>query len=183
MHIPGIAGGRVYNEMISNVDFMPTMLELLGQEVPGNVQGRSFKGLITGEGYTPHEAIYAEKTYHTYYDPMRAVRTEKWKLIVNFECAPQQETSPDYDNNAKGYPEIALGRPLPSVLHPLFELYDLEVDPYEQENLAYQPAYAQVRAGLIRQLRQWMQDTGDPLLEGPMAQAAYRARMAVFMGV
>ena len=183
MRIPGIDGGKVHKEMISNVDFVPTVLELLDIKVPENIQGRSFKGLLTGEEYEPNEAIFAEKTYHTYYDPMRAIRTQKWKLIANFEFAPQQETSPDYDNNAKSYVETAKAQPLSSLYHPPFELYDLEADPWEQENLADNPKYEDIRDELIRQLRQWMRDTGDPLLDGPMAQGAYRKRMLGFLNV
>ena len=66
MHIPGVDGGKVYKEMISNVDFVPTILDFLDIEIPENIQGHSFKGLITGEGYKPREAIFAEKTYHNY---------------------------------------------------------------------------------------------------------------------
>ena len=182
MHIPGVDGRKVYKEMISNVDFVPTILDFLDIEIPENIQGRSFKGLITGEGYKPREAIFTEKTYHTYYDPMRAIRTEKWKLIANFEFAPWQETPPDYDNDAKSYVEIskALAPPYEKQYHPPFELYDLEADPWEGNNLAENSEFKDIRHRLIKQLRQWMQDTGDPLLEGPMAQAAYRNRMDAF---
>ncbi|MFQ6040074.1 MAG: sulfatase [Candidatus Poribacteria bacterium] len=181
MRIPDIEDGKVYKEMISNVDFAPTILELLNIKVPENIQGRSFKGLLTGEEYKPNEAVFAEKTYHTYYDPMRAIRTAKWKLIANFEFAPWQETSPDYHNNAKSYVEIAKARPTPSFYHPPFELYNLQDDPWEQENLADKPECEDIRDGLIRRLRQWMRDTADPLLDGPMAQGAYRKRMETFL--
>ena len=183
MSIPGIEGGKVYRELISNVDVMPTILELLGMEVPANVQGRSFKALIAGRSYQPRDAVFAEKTYHTYYDPMRGVRTERWKLIANFEFAPWQEVSPDYNNNAKSYVEVAKARPYPAHYHPPFELYDLQADPWEQKNLADDPKCRNVRDELVRRLRKWMQETGDPLLDGPMAQATYRNRMAAFMNV
>lgn len=183
MRIPGQAGGQVFPEMISNVDFVPTILEMLGTKIPSNIQGRSFWGKITGKGYQHREAVFAEKTYHTYYDPMRTIRTERWKLIANFEFAPWQETSPDYDNNAKGYVEtsIAMQKIKPSdMCHPPFELFDLKNDPWEQHNLADNPEHKQTRDALIRKLRQWMEETGDPLLAGPVAQGAYRARMATF---
>ncbi len=182
MHLPGVPGGRVYGEMISNVDVAPTLLEFVGVAIPTPIQGRSFLGLLTGGEYVPNEAVFAEKTYHTYYDPMRAVRTRRWKLIANFEYAPWQETSPDYANNAKGYPEVlkALDRPNDSLYHPPFELYDLREDPLEQHNLVDEPSYRSTRDDLIGKLRKWMVDTGDPLLDGPMAQGTYLQRMKAF---
>ena len=179
---PGIHNGIVHRELISNVDIMPTLLDLAGLPSPANLQGRSFYGLITNREYTPNEMIFAEKTYHSYYDPMRAVRSNRWKLIANFEFAPWQETSPDYDNNAKGYVEVskALRVPRNVLFHPPFELYDLENDPYEQHNLSDDSSYRTTRDELICALRKWMQDTGDPLLDGPIAQGAYRHRMKDF---
>ncbi|MCL4507824.1 MAG: sulfatase [Chloroflexi bacterium] len=182
---PGAPQGIVQREMISNVDVLPTLLDLVGLPHPPHLHGRSFKGLIVGGEYVPNEAIYAEKTYHTYYDPMRAIRTRRWKLIANFEFAPWQETSPDYDNNAKGYVEVsrALNVPYDVQYHPAFELYDLAADPYEQRNLADDATHRQTRDELIRALRQWMADTHDPLLDGPIAQATYRIRMAQFKAI
>ncbi len=182
LSVPGVCGGVVHQEMISNVDVMPTLLDLAGLAHPAHLHGRSFQGLLTGGQYTPNEAIFAEKTYHTYYDPMRAIRTSRWKLIANFEFAPWQETSPDYFGNAKGYVEVskALKVPHDAQYHPPFELYDLENDPYEQHNLADEPSRRSTFEDLIRSLRKWMEETGDPLLEGPMAQATYRHRMMEF---
>jgi hypothetical protein len=59
---------------------------------------------------------------------MRAVRTRKWELIVNFEFAPWQETSPDYKNNPKSDVEIsnALDVPCDVQYHPPLAFYDLE---------------------------------------------------------
>ncbi len=185
MAVPGGPQGVVRREMISNVDVLPTLLDLLGLPHPPNLHGRSFAELLRGGAYVPNEAVFAEKTYHTYYDPMRAIRTSRWKLIANFEFAPWQETSPDYDNNAKGYVEVARALNVPYALqyHPAFELYDLEADPYERHNLADDPAHRHRRDELIRTLRQWMVDTRDPLLDGPVAQATYRIRMAQFKAI
>jgi len=182
---PGLPRGAVCEEMVSNVDVLPTLLDLLGLPIPANLHGRSFAGLMTGGDYAPNEAVFAEKTYHTYYDPMRAIRTGRWKLIANFEFAPSQETSPDYDNNAKSYVEIAkaLNTPYAVQYHPFLELFDLAEDPLEQRNLAEEPAYRGVRDDLVRQLRHWMEETGDPLLEGPIAQGAYLQRMRAFRGI
>lgn len=53
---------------------------------------------------------------------------------------------------------------------PAEELYDLEVDPQELKNLAADPAMAEVKRGLEHQLIDWMSETGDPLLKGPVAR-------------
>jgi arylsulfatase A-like enzyme len=116
---------------------------------------------------------------------MRAVRSRRWKLIANFEHAPWQEMSTDYDNNAKSYVEIAraLNVPYEVQYHPPFELFDLEADPHEQHNLADDLHYRDVRDDLINKLWEWMSRTGDPLLNGPMAQGAYIQRMQEFQRI
>jgi N-sulfoglucosamine sulfohydrolase len=179
---PGIVPGRVYDELISNVEVMPTLLELAELPLPSNLHGRSFAGLLAGKPYVPNERVFAEKTYHTYYDPMRAVRTDRWKLIANFEFAPWQETPPDYRNNAKSYVEIsnALDVPYDVQYHPPFELYDLTCNRWEQRNLADDARFTSIRDELIQALLNWMEKTGDPLLDGPMAQGAYTQRMEQF---
>ena len=113
---------------------------------------------------------------------MRAIRTERWKLIANFEFSPRIETPPDFLNNGKSYPEISVALDVSStgLNHPPFELFDLERDPLEQNNLAEDPDYAAIRDGLARRLRAWMEETEDPLLDGPMVQATYINRMRAF---
>ena len=54
-----------------------------------------------------------------------------------------------------------------------FELYDLEADPGERSNLAGKEEWAAVEAELKRALLTWMQETGDPLLDGPVASPFY----------
>ncbi len=182
MQGPGIPSGRVIKELISNVDLLPTLLHYADLPLPRNLHGQSFLPLLTGGTYEPRSYIFAEKTYHTYYDPMRAVRSDRWKLIANFEFAPWQETSPDYWMNAKSYVEVSWSwrNRLAVPYHPPFELYDLANDPHEQRNLAEDPTYAMMHEKLIRALYDWMHQTGDPLLDGPMAQGAYLQRITDF---
>jgi N-sulfoglucosamine sulfohydrolase len=60
----GWENGRVYPEMVSNVDYVPTLLEMLELPVPEAVQGRSFAPLLSGENYRPRTEVFGEMTYH-----------------------------------------------------------------------------------------------------------------------
>lgn len=165
----GIHDGTTPDALISNVDLLPTLLELAGAPVPENIQGRSFRGLLLGSEYRPRAEVFAEKTFHNEYDPIRCVRTERFKLIARFEVSNRIEAPADVMRGGT-YPAM-----IPSTLEPrgAFELYDLEADPVEQNSLAYKPEWAEVRQELTRTLAAWMRETDDPLLKGPVASPFY----------
>lgn len=165
----GVAGGRVCHELISNVDLLPTILEMLGVTIPGYVQGRSFAGLLRRQQHEPRALIFAEKTFHTAYEPQRAVRTTRFKLIWNAEVGIMHV--PGDIMRSPIYPEMI---DQVVVERPPFELYDLDDDPLEYTNRCNDPRYAEVFADLRRRLWTWMQETGDPLLDGPLASPFYR---------
>jgi N-sulfoglucosamine sulfohydrolase len=181
---PGIPEG-VREEMISHVDVLPTLLDLTGIPCPQNLHGRSFFPLMAQQAYVPNEYIFGEKTYHTYYDPMRAVRSDRWKLIANFEFTPLIETSPDYFDNGKSYVETAKAQNLDGInnYRPPYELYNLSEDPFELNNLADDTEYLKTRDRLIVRLHQWMKETVDPLLNGAMMQGGFVQRMDHFKSI
>lgn len=178
-HRPGWHGGIVRNEMISNIDYLPTILELVGVPIPNRVQGRSFAPLLDGKTYEPRKEIFSELTYHDYYDPRRAIRTETHKLIVNFTTAPafmdpSQSWRPSSDvrtptNHAMAY-------------HPHVELYDLARDPWEQNDVAQKAEYAAVRRDLLQRLYAHMRETKDPLLDGAVTSPQHRRAMEYLRG-
>lgn len=160
----GVTGGTRLDALISHVDLVPTLLDALGQPAPGDLQGRSFWPLLQGESYDAREVIFAEKTYHTAYEPQRAVRSAGHKLIVNLESGSRFDIADDI-RLSPSYPlmreEIAGERP-PA------ELYDLQHDPQERHNLAGDRSYADIEDDLRRRLWQWMEETDDPLRHGPV---------------
>ena len=91
----GLAGGRVVAELVSNVDVIPTMLDALGLSPRYPLQGHSLWPLLRSEPATPRTEVFAEKTFHTYYEPMRAIRTADYKYIVNFEVSTAVDVPTD----------------------------------------------------------------------------------------
>ncbi len=171
----GIGGGRMISNLVSNLDVLPTLLDAAGVPVPENVQGRSFLPLLRGEEpYETRDAVYAEKTYHSYYDPMRTIRTPTHKYIRNFESSFLVEIPGDI---AAGGVFRADPSRYQGSTHPSVELYDLHADPDEQHNLAGEPAYAELERELDARLWAWMEETNDPLLGGPVPSPAYRRAM------
>ena len=185
---PGLLkAGDVRDELLSNVDLLPTLLDLLGgadipvchdggQECPPHpIQGRSFAALLAGGRYQKREAIFTEKTFHTYYDPMRAVRTERWKLIVNFEESHRIEAPSDILQSGS---YLTMIPSLPAHRDDV-ELYDLASDPNETTNLAGKPEHADIERKLLARLHTHMVETDDPLLKGPVVSPTYRAVRAL----
>ena len=160
----GIGRGTTNSELVSNVDVLPALLESSGVPVPVGIQGQSLFGQA-------REQVFAEKTFHSYYDPMRCIRTDRHKYIRNFEAAFEVEVPADiqlgpiFRANPGRY-----SADRPSIV----ELYDLQADPLEQRNLAGGKEAAGVERELSDRLWRWMRETGDPLLNGPIASPRYR---------
>ena len=117
--------------------------------------------------------VFAEKTFHTYYEPMRAVRTETHKLIVNFEVS----TAVDVPADIRQSPIYPLMLEQFDGIRPPLELYASRTIDGKQHNLADEPDLAAVQADLSQRLLGWMQETDDPLLHGPVA-SPYLCRRA-----
>lgn len=165
----GLQGNLSLSQMVSNVDIAPTILEGVGISSPPEMQGQSFWPLLQHETYQQRVEIFAEKTYHTYYEPMRCIRTSTHKLIVNLEVSSRIDVPNDIRQSQiypQMLPEITPGRT------PI-ELYDLINDPQECTNLAGQPSLTEVETDLKERLLRWMQATHDPILNGPIPSPYY----------
>jgi len=175
----GWNGGKVIESMISNVDYVPTLLELVDIPIPDRVQGRSLAPLLDSGDYDERKEIFGELTYHGYYDPRRCIRTETHKLIVNFSCAPFF-MSPSQSYHPR---TITVVPPNPAHgFHSLVELYDLVRDPHELENVADEDAYAEVRAELLKRLFEHMEGTSDPLLAGAVPSPRHAEAIGLLRG-
>lgn len=144
-----IQKGGVNKDMVLNIDFAPTFLEVAGKKAPSEMQGRSFAPLLAGK--TP--AGWRKSVYYRYWMHLGGghtvtahygVRTHRYKLIYYY----------GQSLGKKG----AVDKPTP----PEWELFDLEKDPREMKNLYGDPAYAKITADLkkeLERLRDYYQET------------------------
>lgn len=165
----GFQGGAVSDAMVSHVDIFPTLCEVLDLPKPGWLEGRSLLPLLRGERREIRDEVFAEVSFHAAYEPMRAVRTGRWKYIRRFD----QRSTPNLPNCDDGLSKTAWldagwrVRPVPRE-----ELYDLAFDPNESRNLAGGAAHDSELVAMRGRLERWMQATADPLLKGSVPAPA-----------
>ena len=161
------------SELLSNLDFMPTVLDLVGlhDKMPASQNhGHSFaRLLIDGDPvnyaeWTPRTEVFAEHTYGVMYSPTRGIRTERYKYIVNFEPRSPIMHEPFVVHRC-GEEKVNnwFSAPVPPE-----ELYDLQNDPTETKNLANSPLHDAIRRDLHNRLFDFLESTNDMLLEGPV---------------
>ena len=172
-----IEAGSRSNAMVSWIDILPTLIEFGGGNVPDNLDGRSFVSVLRRQNDAHRKRIFTthsgDRMMNVYLS--RAVRSDRYKLIWNphpeFAFTTHidlllRETSGDYfkqwteraksDEHAARVVASHHGRPE-------YELYDLQQDPYEQNNLAGQTSLGKVQEELTAELKAWIESQGDPL--------------------
>jgi N-sulfoglucosamine sulfohydrolase len=166
MRGPGITAASVSDALVSQVDIYPTLCDAAGIDTPDFVQGKSLTPIISGQAETIRDAIFAEGTYHAAYEPQRMIRTRDWKYVRRFDDRTEP-VLPNVDDSAGK--EIWIERGWPTWLLEPEQLYDLVLDPNETRNVVHEPQNAAIVKDLAARLDTWMRETGDPLLDGPVA--------------
>ena len=156
---------RVYDELFSGVDLVPTLLGLLGVDVPADIDGVSHaRSVVAPDTQTDpvRDHVYATKTYHDSFDPIRAIRTKEYSYIENYAARPIIDLPFDIEESPSGR-AVA---PFVTGPRPHRELYDLRVDPTETNNLLAldsggDAAVDAIAADLAVRLHDWREQTGD----------------------
>ncbi|NNC89064.1 MAG: sulfatase [Akkermansiaceae bacterium] len=183
---PGITAGKVREDLVEHIDIAALSLAAAGIPVPDYMQARD----ILAADYTPREAVFAARDRcDETVDHMRSVRTRDFKYIRNF-LPERPYLQPCAYKDAKAI-LIALREwhaagKLDATQELLFretrppeELYDLEADPHEINNLAGDPEFAARLKELRGRLDAWMEKTGDQGRE-PESPAMFDSDMAVY---
>ncbi len=176
IHVPLIirwpdrrSAGTACNDLVSFVDFGPTVLALAGVKVPAHMQGQPFLGEPKRPGR--RYVFAARDRMDETYDIIRAVRDTRYKYIRNLKPGRPYAQYIDYMEKMPTMREMRrLNKTgeltgaqrlffLPE--KPEEELYDLTTDPHEIQNLAKNPDAAAIRDRLRRALDDWMKESND----------------------
>ena len=159
----GFTGGKTINSMVSVIDIFPTICELLKIEKPSWLDGTSVMPLIKEEKQKIRDNIFSQVNYHASYEPMRSVRTERYKYIRRFS----DKKTPVLPNCDDGFSKTYwLDNGWKDLQLPAEELFDLVFDPNERNNLAGNPLKQEVLENMRGKLDQIMKNSGDPLQNG-----------------
>ncbi len=157
----GFEGGKVANAMVSLMDVLPTAYRAAGIEIPDHVEGKSLCALVNGEVARHREEIFSEVNYHAAYEPMRSIRTERYKYIRRYDGRDKLVLPNIDDTPTKAFLLDQNWEKLPRDQE---MLYDLIFDPDEMHNVIDRADMANIRRALRQRLDAWMAETNDPLL-------------------
>lgn len=167
-----IKAGSVSDVLISGIDLGATILDAAGLEVPNNIEGTSFLPAMLGEEFVGRECVFGERGWHwgpitrtDGLDLSRSITTQRYRYIYN--ALPGRSYTPVDMPKTEAWLAIKAahekGRlsPLHERLYfqnprPIVELYDLETDPLELDNLAGRDSHRHLEQKLRLELEEWM---------------------------
>ncbi|MBI1374740.1 MAG: sulfatase-like hydrolase/transferase [Phycisphaera sp.] len=169
--------GKVRKEVLAKVEHINNRTERTDPQTTrdtkaGEFHGRSFLALLDKTHVEGWDEINASHTFHEIqmYYPMRVVRERRFKLIWNiayplpFPFASDLWAAPTWQAQWKLGQDAPYGaKTVHSYIHrPQFELYDLEADPNEGNNLVDSQQYADVLERMKGKLKAFQKRTDDP---------------------
>ncbi|MEM3515779.1 MAG: sulfatase-like hydrolase/transferase [Saccharolobus sp.] len=159
--------GEPHLEFVSIVDIMPTICEFLELSLPKGCQGRSLYPILYNLDYPKEEfdSIYVEQGFGgLHYDESYDYKFEdaliKFPNIMIFDELNGCTQSGWLRMIRKGKWKLVID------MQGKGELYDLEADPFEIDNLYYNSEYREIKSYMLEELVKWLLRTGDPLPGG-----------------
>lgn len=176
IHIPLIVrfpnqqyAGTINDELISSVDFAPTILSLANIPIPAYMQGQAFLG--NEKAKTPRKYIFAARDrMDTEYDRVRAVHDKHYEYLYNYEPEKPYYQNIEFRKSMpvmKEWLQLRDEGKLDSLplrwfqTKPQEELYDIDNDPHQLHNLAGNPKYKAKLEELRTAFQQWTKMYGD----------------------
>lgn len=190
LHLPMIIrfpgknqAGTVDSQLISFIDFKPTILSLAGIAPPAYLDGQAFLGKYIAKQKRKYIHAAADR-FDAQYNFVRAIRDQRFKYLRNFN------TNQSYYIPVKYREQMAIMQELLKMKaegtlnefqaqwfrpkREAEELFDLKNDPHELQNLAQDPAYAEKIKNLRIECDRWMKEIDD---KGLIPEATFRASL------
>ncbi len=174
MHAPGHKGGVVSEALVAFTDLAPTMLDWAGVEHPAQgTHGRSLLPILGETNPAGWDDVVLSHVAHEIYSyyPMRTLRERRYKLIWNLTWGAEFPVPVDTFQRRlwagiRERGDTMIGpRTVEAFLHrPKFELYDLQMDLWEVDNLAAKPEHADRVKAMSQRLLKRLEETEDPWL-------------------
>ncbi len=174
---PGkVKPGRVDDEhLISGIDFMPTVLDIIGLPAPPGIDGFSFLPVLLGKKQSGRDKVFTQMSEgaNKIRFPMRCVQTKQYGYLFN----PWSNGTRQFKNNSMGgltWPAmVKAAQDDPQIkkrtdfflYRTVEEFYDFHKDPDALNNLINNPDYQKQVNEFRKTLRKWMVETEDPALE------------------
>jgi hypothetical protein len=168
-HLAPAGPGETVDRLVSFVDFAPTMLSLLGLEIPEHMQGTPFLGAAAG---APRQYVYgARDRIDEAYDLARSVRDHEYLYIRTYMPHLSYNQPSAYSDTADirqeierlarrgrlSGPQLAYAGPT----RPREELYAVGEDPRQLKNLVYSDSHQEALSRMRRELEGWIRRTRD----------------------
>ena len=174
IHYPKVDASikKVTESLVSAIDIAPTLIDLAGIEVVDHFQGVSFKKLLNNPQEKFRDYVFAEHNWHDYEAYERMVRNDRYMYIVNLRPQFAQRGPLDAINSSsyKELKEALVNGTITQKQAEIFmaprpeeELYDLNVDPFQYNNLLLGNDIPSEYSKLKAVLNLWTEETGDDL--------------------
>lgn len=166
--------GSVCNSLVSIIDVAPTFLELAGSKIAPNFQGRSFAKLFEKPKDEFRKFVFSEHNWHDFEAHERMVRSKDFLYVLN--SRPNLELGGPADSK-NSLTQASLNKARENGIltfaqadnfatpRPVEELFNLNIDPLQLNNLASGEAYQHTLKELRNILKIWRDETGDNIPE------------------
>ncbi len=162
--------GKENNQLISFIDFAPTLLSLLNIPIPDFMQGRAFAGHYEDKKQRKYIHASADR-FDEYYDMIRAVRDKNFKYLKNYHPDKGYYLPLKYREKMDSMQELLLLNSQGQLnsdqkqwfrqSKPEEELFNISEDPFELNNLAQNKNYKKILIEMRRECEQWMINIDD----------------------
>lgn len=167
MKVPNAdSNGKVVDSLVSQIDVFPTLCELLNLNKPDYLEGKSFAEAFLDNKAFLDEYIFAEVNFHTSYEPVRCVRTKRYKYIKYYDETWNKVNLSNMDESVPK--DFLMNNGLKEKIKYREGLFDLYYDPTERNNLVEDSKYKEVLEKLRKVLLEKQVKTDDPILKGAL---------------